>query len=84
MNNLKKILLKTRNLPFNLDKPLSDLLMLLGFIAATGQENNIVGELYLTAEPSDKAFSICGADFRDLNGISFSAVCAWGDAGNLF
>ncbi|MBP8742558.1 MAG: coproporphyrinogen dehydrogenase HemZ [Acidaminococcaceae bacterium] len=75
MNNLKKILLKTRNLPFNLDKPLSDLLMLLGFIAVNGQENNIVGELYLTAEPSDKAFSICGADFRALNGISFSAVC---------
>ena len=75
MNNLKKILLKTRNLPFNLDKPLSDLLMLLGFIAVNGQENNIVGELYLTAEPSDKAFSICCADFIDLTGIKLSAEC---------
>ncbi|MPM37686.1 hypothetical protein SDC9_84305 [bioreactor metagenome] len=75
MDNLKKILLKTRNLPFNLDKPLSDLLMLLGFTAVKVQEDNIVGELYLRAEPSDKAFSICAADFSDLSGIKFSTEC---------
>ena len=61
MDNFKKILVKTRNLPFILDKPLSDLLTLLGFTAVKVQEDNIVGELYLTAEPSDKAFSICCA-----------------------
>ena len=75
MDNLKKILVKTRNLPFILDKPLSDLLMLLGFTAVKVQEDNIVGELYLTAEPSDKAFSICCADFIDLTGIKLSAEC---------
>ena len=73
MNDLKKILLKTRNLPFNLDKPLSDLLMLIGFMAVKEREDNIVGELYLTSAPSDKAFSICSADFRDLTGSNFSA-----------
>ena len=75
MDNLKKILVKTRNLPFILDKPLSDLLTLLGFTAVKVQEDNIVGELYLTAEPSDKAFSICCADFIDLTGIKLSAEC---------
>ena len=75
MDNFKKILVKTRNLPFILDKPLSDLLTLLGFTAVKVQEDNIVGELYLTAEPSDKAFSICCADFIDLTGIKLSAEC---------
>ena len=74
MDNFKNIIVKTKNLPFNMDKPLSDLLMLLGF-TANATRDDIVGELYLTAELSNKAFSVCCADFIGLSGTTFSAKC---------
>ena len=75
MDNLKKIFVKTWNFPFNLDKPLSDLLIILGFQAIQVNDDNIVGKLYLRVEPSNKAFSICHADVIDLTGNKFSAEC---------
>ena len=60
MDNFKNIIVKTKNLPFNMDKSLSDLLMLLGF-TANAKRDDIVGELYLTAELSNKAFSVCAS-----------------------
>ena len=74
MDNFKNIIVKTKNLPFNMDKSLSDLLMLLGF-TANAKKDDIVGELYLTAELSNKAFSVCCADFIGLSGTTFSAKC---------
>ena len=74
MDNFKNIIVKTKNLPFNMDKTLSDLLMLLGF-TANAKRDDIVGELYLTAELSNKAFSVCCADFIGLSGTTFSAKC---------
>ena len=73
MDNLKKILVRTGNLPFNMDKPLSDMLLLLGFMSLKVREDYIVGELYLKEEPLNKAFSICNACFIDVSGSKFSA-----------
>lgn len=73
MEKFKRVLIKTRNFPFNLDKTMSDFLIILGFTTNKIQsDDNIVGELYLRAEPLDKAFSICCADFVNMAGTRYS------------
>ncbi|MGL5207460.1 MAG: coproporphyrinogen dehydrogenase HemZ, partial [Acidaminococcaceae bacterium] len=72
MEKFKKVQVNTRNLPFDLEKTISDFLIILGFTVAKDKKDDVVGELYLRTEPLDKAFSICFADFVSKEGIRYS------------
>ncbi|NCD08253.1 MAG: coproporphyrinogen dehydrogenase HemZ [Negativicutes bacterium] len=77
MDYLQNIVLVAENLPFDVGKPISDMLSLCSFTAVKEREDkeNIAGELYLTDISSDKALSICCAHFIDAFGNKFSAEC---------
>lgn len=72
---MRQYIVCKENLPYNIMKPLGDLLEVFDLAVIKRQEINeiVYGELYLTARSSDKARSICCAEFVEAQGRSYLA-----------
>lgn len=74
---MRQYIVCKENLPYNIMKPLGDILEVFDLSVIKTQDINeiVYGELYLTARSSDKARSICCAEFVDAKGRRYQAEC---------